>query len=190
MKGVTVFALVSLLIVAPWPLWAETTAFPVNVGDRAPNFNLDVISPKANAGRAVRLYDLVGETAKEPTRLVVVSFFATWCKACKAELPILQKVQERFAKEGVRVVVLVVEGAADLAVEDLATQVRSFAAEKHLSLPFLLDPNMKDVVAQRYIGATRELPATFLVGSDGKVLGVMAGLRTDLESVVRKALGL
>jgi thiol-disulfide isomerase/thioredoxin len=149
--------------------------YPVKRGERAPNFNIGVVSPATQSGKDVRLYDLVGADRRETPRLVLVTFFATWCPSCKEEQAVLQRLQDRHAKDKLRVLVVV--------VEDQEAKVIKFASENQLTLPYLMD-DYSPLVVSKYLGDSRSLPATFLVGPDGTVLEAFSGLKTDLESRV------
>ena len=63
------------------------------LGRRAPDFTLNDLD-----GHPVRLADL---TARKD--VVVVSFWATWCRPCLVELPFLQEVYTQHRAEGLSV---------------------------------------------------------------------------------------
>lgn len=174
LAGLVLFLASSLPAVEP-----AGAPYPVKRGDHAPNFNISAISPAAQRGKDVRLYDLAGADRTQTPSLVLVTFFATWCPACREEQPVLQRLQDRHAAAGLRVLVVV--------VEDQESKVVEFAAQNKLTLPYLMD-NYSHVAVSRYLGNSRSLPATFLVGPDGTVLEVLAGLKPDLEMRVAKHL--
>ena len=89
--------------------------------------------------------------------VVLVNFWATWCVPCREEMPSIQRLRERFAKE--RFVVLTVN------VDEPEARIRNFLTETRLDLPVLVDRNK---TATRAWGV-RVMPTTILVGPDGRM---------------------
>lgn len=81
-----------------WLLYAVTVVSPafadegLSVGDRAP----DEIGTDAD-GDGITFADLRG-------KVVIVTFWASWCAPCRAELPILENLQRAAGDERLRVV--------------------------------------------------------------------------------------
>ena len=89
-----------------------------------------------------------------------VSFFATWCPACVAELDRLADLQLRWEESGYRLVVVAVATRQD------PQRLARFAAEREPPGRFLHDSGGR---AQRAFGAG-SLPAHFLLDASGKIL--------------------
>jgi len=117
----------------------------------APTFSLRDLR-----GRTVRSADLTGRPA-------LVSFFATWCPTCRAEMPALARLHREF-RETELTFLLINYGEGARAVE-------AFAAEFAIELPVLLDPQEKvgDALGVRF------LPTHVLIGRRGEVLGTAVG---------------
>ena len=148
---------------------AVVNGFPVAQGDPAPDFLLPDLQ-----GRMLRLSSLRG-------RVVVLSFWATWCAPCKVETPWLVELSARYHAQGLDVVGVSMDDGAH-------ERVRAFAADYHMQYPVVLGDS---AVADAY-GGIRMLPQTFFVGRDGRILAHTLGIRNreDLERDVRQALGL
>jgi peroxiredoxin len=119
------------------------------------------------------LVDLEGkriDRAALAGKVVVVDFWATWCAPCKQELPVLQRLYERYAKQGLVVVAV--------SVDKDATNVRKFASELKLSFPVLHDA--KHDVAGRF--DPPRMPSSFIVDRKGIVRHVHAGYRAGDEA--------
>ncbi len=129
-------------------------AGPLTLGQPAPDFAL-----QTPTGETIRLHDLRG-------RVVVLNVWATWCEPCKVEMPLLQRLAERYAD---RLVVLGVNYGED------AAAVQAFAAEYGLTFPLLLDPQRQVV---RLYGV-RGLPTTVFLDAEGRVHGVHLGALTE-----------
>ena len=74
----------------------------IKKGEEAPLFSLPDVS-----NQYIALRDLCGEKLRKPWKnkvkhVVVLSFFASWCKPCIAELPHLQKIQNQFKDQPVK----------------------------------------------------------------------------------------
>ena len=152
-------------------------------GNMAPGFNLSVMG--ADRDTTVRLRDFVGKRAKEPASIVLVCFFATWCKPCKAEMPILQQIHEELGPKGVRVLSVVVEGADDRSQKEILDDVKAWVSKHGVTFPILYDPFLKDVVAKRYLGQSMQLPGTYLVTPDGLIKAVWHEKQNDLMELVQ-----
>lgn len=77
---------------------------PVVSGDRAPAFELPVISEGGEAGPATAaLADYEGD-------VVVLEFWATWCGPCRQSLPTLERIRERYEDHSVEVIAINTEG--------------------------------------------------------------------------------
>ncbi len=120
-------------------------------------------------GRTHRLEDYRG-------KLVLINFWATWCEPCRAEMPSLNKL--RTALAGRPFVVL----AVNLAEPE--SRIRHFMEQVPLEFPVLLDRDT--AVAKGW--KARILPASFLVGPDGRIRYSILGEIDWTEERARKAI--
>lgn len=121
----------------------------VYAGAPAPDFEAETLEQ-----RAFRLRELRG-------KIVLLDFWATWCAPCVAELGTIKALHEEFAARGLEVVSVSFDLEADTA--------RKFVSEKKLPWTHIWAERAdKGPLAERY-GVTA-IPATFLIGPDGKVI--------------------
>src|SRR5438445_9426530 len=118
---------------------------PPLVGSPAPEIAL-----KDLQGQEVRLSDLRG-------KVVLLNFWATWCKPCKEEMPAMQAAYDKLRDEGL--VVLAVNELED--VQRVAEHVRSHGH----TFPVVMDHDNR--IANRY--GVVGLPASFLIDRQGIV---------------------
>ena len=113
--------------------------------------------------------------------LTLVNFWATWCEPCRNEMPALQKAHEDFGQR-LRVVGVTQELIDD---EDLG----GFLDEMGVTYTvFRAGPS----VNKRWIGVKGNLPNSYLIGRDGRVIRRYVGaspaqieaLRNDLVAVL------
>lgn len=141
----------------------------VEVGLPAPGFSLKTLNPEVAGAAWFRLDQWVGEEPDDPdARLVLVSFFASWCGPCQKELAALVDLDARFRAGGLRVVSVSID--RDEAGLEAA---RRMAVVARVRFPVLAD--RFNVLARRYLGEQSPLPSLFLVGRDGAVLRIEKG---------------
>ncbi len=118
---------------------------PPLVGSPAPEIVLQDLQ-----GREVKLSDLRG-------KIVLLNFWATWCKPCKEEMPAMQTSYEKLRDQGF--VVLAVNELED--AEKVAEHIRTHGH----TFPVVMDHDNR--VANRY--GVVGLPASFLIDQQGIV---------------------
>ncbi|MCA9531878.1 MAG: TlpA family protein disulfide reductase [Myxococcales bacterium] len=150
-------AAVALIVVAAA---LPARAASVSTGALAPEIGLTDL-----AGKPVRLSDLKG-------KVVVVDFWATWCVPCRSELPVLQRLYERYRERG-----LVVVGVT---VDQRIEHVRRFLKESPVSFPVVHDA--EHAVAERYQPAT--MPSSYFIDKTGVIRHVQHGFRaSDADAI-------
>ena len=159
----TIASAVSLLIVLSGLL--GMAARPPLVGSPAPEIVL-----KDLQGRDVKLSDLRG-------KVVLVNFWATWCKPCKEEMPAMQASYDKLRDKGF--VVLAVNELEDTArvAEHIRTHGHTFEV--------VMDHNNQVANMYGVVG----LPASFLIDPQGIVRERISGsLLTEsrIEEMVKK----
>jgi peroxiredoxin len=109
-------------------------------------------------------------------KVVLVNFWATWCGPCREEMPSMEAL--RASLQGRPFVVLAVN------VGEGARAARAFADKMSLQFPLLLDQDTKTTKAW----GARILPASFVVGPDGKIrysyLGAIDWTHADVRSAI------
>lgn len=126
-------------------------------------------------GRTVRLGDLRG-------RVVLVTYFATWCQPCLAEIPAFNAL---VAEEGGVPGLSVVGISVDLQPEEI---LRPFVEYMQIRYPVLrADEAMKR--GRTPFGDVPAIPTSFLVDRDGRVVETFVGL-APIEYVRRRATAL
>jgi peroxiredoxin len=159
----TLASAVSLLIVLSGLL--GMAARPPLVGSPAPEIVL-----KDLQGRDVKLSDLRG-------KVVLVNFWATWCKPCKEEMPAMQASYDKLRDKGF--VVLAVNELEDTArvAEHIRTHGHTFEV--------VMDHNNQVANMYGVVG----LPASFLIDPQGIVRERISGsllTESHIEEMVKK----
>ncbi|WEG12552.1 thiol-disulfide oxidoreductase ResA [Pullulanibacillus sp. KACC 23026] len=130
----------------------------INVGDTAPNFELQDLS-----GKNVQLADYRGQG-------VLLNFWGSWCDPCKAEMPYINKA----LKSGIKGVTVL-----GVNIQESPITVRSFLENNDLDIPVVLDS--KGLVTDKYnIGP---IPTTFVIDKNGKVVKKIVGSMTSVKEV-------
>ena len=101
-------------------------------------------------GRSISSADLRG-------KVVLVNFWATWCPPCRAEIPDLIKLQDKYRDK------LVVLGISEDEVSP--DEVKAFVAEQKMNYPVAMTT---PALAKIFRGVSA-LPTTFVIGRDGKL---------------------
>jgi len=120
---------------------------PLGRGSVAPPFLLE----RLEGGDAVQLSEHRGQ-------VVLINFWATWCKPCEDEMPAMERLYAELRDQGFLLLAV--------SVDDEKAPVTAFQERLSLSFPILLDPDKK--ASQAY--QTYRFPESFLVGRDGVIV--------------------
>jgi thiol-disulfide isomerase/thioredoxin len=136
--------------------------------DLAPDFSLTGLD-----GRPVTLAGSKG-------KVILLNFWATWCGPCRAEIPDLVELQNKY-KDHLQILGLVVDDEDQDAIKD-------FAEKFGINYPVALATNE---IRLQY-GGIPALPTSFVLDSDGRIVQKHEGLRDPVlyETEIRALLGL
>lgn len=95
--------------------------------------------------------------AADRHEVVVIHFWATWCAPCRAEMPILAAVSQKYARDGVKVVAISLDAGAS------REKIAAASAGVAIPLARLSDSN----VSPRDVPTA--LPETLVYGRDGRL---------------------
>jgi thiol-disulfide isomerase/thioredoxin len=122
-------------------------------------------------------------------RLLVLSFFAMWCKPCLSELTLLRDLQSRYAADGLQVLAVNYR-RADESLGETVKALQRWLPEGGLGFPLLFD-RYTDRPQLVYLGRPAKLPHSVLIDGSGHVVARTQGSEArDIESLVRVQLGM
>jgi thiol-disulfide isomerase/thioredoxin len=154
---------------APQPAASKSVSFPAgSLQDELQKGGFDV--PKSDfmsedftletlAGKSVSLSSYKG-------KIVLLSFWATWCGPCQIEMPAMEKLYQQMKGKGLEVVAVDVR-------EDKST-VSSFIKKQGYTFPVLLD--VKGDVSGSEMYAAGGIPVNYLIDRKGKRLARVIGI--------------
>jgi len=131
-------------------------------------------------------FKLVGLDGKPVTlasskgKVILLNFWATWCGPCRAEIPDLVELQNKY-KDRLQIVGLVVD-------EDDQDAIKGFVEKVGINYPVALATN--DIRTQ--YGGIAALPTSFVLDAEGRIVQKHEGLRDPVlyETEIRSLLGL
>ena len=130
----------------------------VKLQEAAPDFTL-----KSLEGPNLRLEEYRGQ-------VVLINFWASWCGPCRQEMPILDRLHQRYEDTGFAVLGVNVEGEAAPAQE--------IVDKTNVTFPILIDDGQK--VSDMY--NLQAMPTTVVVDRDGVVRYIHPGYKPGDEA--------
>lgn len=128
-------------------------------GEQAPAFKAQLLS-----GEQFELSDLKG-------KYVLLDFWGTWCGPCRAEIPNVKKIYEKYHDKGLEVV--------SIALENQRSEKRWRSAVSSLGLNWdyhIFDPvtsfKFLDAKISSDLYGVKEVPTKYLLNDQGQIIGV------------------
>ena len=115
----------------------------------APDFSLRTID-----GEEIRLNRFEGK------KFVHITFWATWCPACRTEVPEIKKLYQAVGDKPFEIL------SVSVGVNDSIKKVRKFQEQKQLPYKILFDES--GMVSQQY--GVMGIPTHIVIDKDGKVI--------------------
>ena len=128
-----------------------------------------------------------GETlgpAERDGRIQVITFWATWCRVCRLELPSVQRVHESWAETGEVVVVGISIDQGGEAVVRAHVEAQGYTFPQAMAA----QPAIPDL--RRVFGGIQGVPTTFVVDREGQIRHILVGVSGPgtLQRAVRRLL--
>ena len=139
---IAVFGLLTLLAIG----LLRKQEGPVSVGQTAPNFTRTTFD-----GDQISLKDLDG-------KVVVVNFWASWCKPCEEEAAELETAWRMYEPRG---------DVVFLGVDYVDTETEAMAYLEKFDITYPNGPDLRTQISQAY--RIRGVPETYIIGKDGKL---------------------
>jgi thiol-disulfide isomerase/thioredoxin len=136
--------------------------------DPAPDFKLETLD-----GKPLTLAAYKG-------KVVLLNFWATWCGPCRAEIPDLIALQDKYG-DRLQILGLVVD-------DDDQDAIKSFVSDSRINYPVALATNE---IRLQY-GGIAALPTSFVIDPEGRIVQKHEGLRDPVlyETEIRAQLGM
>jgi cytochrome c biogenesis protein CcmG/thiol:disulfide interchange protein DsbE len=143
--------LIGFLALIAWGL-NRSQQPPIQIGDKVPPFILSTFD-----GKEVNLDSMAG-------KVIVVNFWASWCKPCEQEADDMQKAWKSYEPGG-KVVFL--------GVDWVDTEPEAKAYLKKFNISYTNGPDLRTSISQLF--RIKGVPETYIIGKDGRLADVKIG---------------
>lgn len=157
---VSFVVLLGFLTLIAWGL-RRSMSGPIVVGDQVPDIQMVTFD-----GQSIHSSDLSG-------KVVVVNFWASWCKPCEQEAAELEQAYQQL-KGSDKVVFL------GLAYVD--TEPNSLAYLEKFGVTYPNGPDLRTAVSQMF--RIRGVPETYIIGPDGRLKYVKIGPFESINEIL------
>ncbi len=115
-------------------------------------------------------------------KVVFLNFWATWCPPCRAEMPDIQRLYEKYGDAEDAEVVILAVATPGVGGEEDEEGVIAFLAENGYTYPVVMDPT-GEVLGDYGISA---FPTTFMIDAEGSVFGYVPGAMSEevMQSII------
>lgn len=133
---------------------------PVTVGQKPPSFTLNTFD-----GQYFGPAEMAG-------KVVLVNFWASWCKPCEQEAPYLESAWRYYQPQG---------DVLFLGIAWTDTETASLAFMKKFDVTYPNGPDLGTTISQAY--RTTGVPETYIIDKNGKLASVKLSPYTSLAEI-------
>lgn len=141
----------------------EDGRFAALLHQPAPDFTLPLLLAAEGQPAEVAIADLKG-------KIVLISFWASWCRPCHIEMPLLNQYYLSRRHQGVEVIAISTDSDREAALR--------YARDNRFAFPMVWDA--QDTVANQY--RIKALPTLVIVDPNGRITRFEEGARFNLEA--------
>lgn len=134
---------------------------PVGVGERAPQFSLTTFD-----GQQI-------DTAQMGGKVLVVNFWASWCKPCEQEALDLELAHQIYKDQDV----------VFIGVDYVDIEREALGYLERFGITYANGPDLGTEISQAF--RTRGVPETYVIGPDGRIAAVQIGPYTSFDAIAR-----
>ena len=157
---VTAFALLlGFLALIGWGL-RNTHQRPVQVGDKVPAFELTTFE-----GQKINTQDLIG-------KVVVINFWASWCKPCEQEAAELEEAWRFYEPSG---------DVVFLGIDYVDTEPEAKGYLKKFDITYPNGPDLRTTISQ--IFRISGVPETYIINKEGRLAARKIGPFISLNEI-------
>ncbi|MGW8251211.1 MAG: TlpA family protein disulfide reductase [Anaerolineales bacterium] len=138
----------------------RTQQGPVSVGDKVPNFSLTTFD-----GQQIDLVDLQG-------KVVVLNFWASWCKPCEQEAADLESAWRYYQPSG---------DVVFLGVDYVDTEPEALAYLEKFDITYANGPDLGTRISQAF--RIRGVPETYIIDQENVLREVQIGPFSSLAQI-------
>jgi cytochrome c biogenesis protein CcmG, thiol:disulfide interchange protein DsbE len=151
--------LIGLLVVVALVLQSKQQG-PVTIGQKPPSFSLVTFD-----GQKITPQDMAG-------KVVLVNFWASWCKPCEQEAADLQTAWEYYQPRG---------DVVFLGIAWTDTEPASLGYIKKFGITYPNGPDLGTSISQAY--RTTGVPETYIIDKNGKLAAVKLSPYTSVDEI-------
>jgi cytochrome c biogenesis protein CcmG/thiol:disulfide interchange protein DsbE len=140
----------------------RTQQGPIGIGDKVPDLTLMTFE-----GDSIPLRDLQGQ-------VVVINFWASWCKPCEQEALELEQAYQAYKDQGV----------IFLGVDYVDTETEALAYLDKFGISYPNGPDLGTRISQAF--RIRGVPETYIAGVDGRLVAVKIGPYQSLNEITQQ----
>ncbi len=107
--------------------------------------------------------------------VIVLDFWATWCKPCLREMPHVNALYEKYKEQNLQVLAISIDTAAS------KSQIKPTVNRYKFTFPILLDTDNNVI---RHYSPNRNVPHLVIIGAEGAIVREFCGYKPGDEKLV------
>jgi thiol-disulfide isomerase/thioredoxin len=132
-------------------------------------FSSSFLIAQEQAAPVLELRDFSGQQralTEHRGKVVILNFWATWCVPCVTEMPMLERVHDEYASQGVTVI------AASADEPETQGRIPGFVKKHKLTFPIWIGATTENM---KQFGLGEALPTTAFIDRNGNIVGRVIG---------------
>ena len=142
-------------------LLTQLSLFGVEVGDTTKEFSLPLLSQNKDFN-----------SQSVDNSVYLLNIWAQWCKGCKAEMPLFDKIAQKYAKDGFKIIAVNIDSKEKKAVKFVKKLENKLQHKSHIVFVY----DQKKSLAKYY--DAKVIPISLLI-KNGKIEKVFMGSFSD-----------